>query len=87
MEIQKEITDDIVNTEFTQGFNDASILADYAPELLNDISPVHNLQNDYFGGFFSGKAHCLAEKDQEKQIDELQSIRSASKSKDNERER
>lgn len=86
MEIQREIFEEIENVEFTQGFNDASILADYAPELLYDMSPVNNLQNDYFDGFFSGKAHCLSEKDQEKQIEELQSIRSAAKSKDNERE-
>lgn len=88
MEILNEImNDNSDNQEFQKGFNDASILADYSPGLLEEISPVNNPEDDYFTGFFCGKEYCLAEKQQVNEIEELKTLRSMSKSRDNEIER
>lgn len=87
MEIQLNIENEEVNErEFTLGFNHASYLSDFAPEVLADIVPANNESNDYFDGFFSGKHFFEMEKQQNQEEAELQAIRNSSKEIDTELE-
>lgn len=66
-----------VSHDFIQGFNNSYLLASYEPELLADIIPSINPDNDYFRGFFSGKEQWEREQEQ-RQVDELSQIRNRS---------
>ncbi len=70
--------------DYTQGFNHASILADHYPEMLSEIVPENNLDNDYFTGFFDFKNYY---RDQQinKDLEELEALRN-SNTKDLDRE-
>lgn len=61
------------NQEYVRGFNNAYLLAEHEPRLLSDITRSVNPSNDYFEGFFSGKAEWEIEqsKDQLNEIEEL----------------
>jgi hypothetical protein len=85
MELQPNMEKEEINErEFTLGFNHASYLSDYAPEILADIVPDNNPSNDYFDGLLSGKHFFEMEKQQSQEEAELQTIRSNSKDLDNE---
>ncbi len=72
--------------DFTQGFNDAAILAVHAPELLSDIVQDNNPVNDYFSGFFAGKDH-YQEEEITKEMNELASLRDKTQNRNNDYER
>lgn len=82
--INTEVQD---NSEYTLGFNHAAILADFAPEILNDISQVNNEVSDYFDGFFAAKEYYKAEIEQTQNENTFQKIRNDSKDQINELER
>jgi hypothetical protein len=73
--------------EYARGFNAATIIADYQPELLNEIVRSNNICDNYFDGFFAGKQFCLDEISHNQELEDLQSLRSESKERDNELER
>lgn len=86
MEYQHDVIDEqSPSRDFVQGFNHCELLADLAPDVLADISPVNNPETDYFNGFFAAKAHIREEQTQQKEIEELQSLREKSQERDNER--
>ena len=86
MEYQHDVTDEqSPSRDFVEGFNHCELLADLAPDLLEEISPVNNPQNDYFDGFFAARIHIREEQAQQKEIEELQSLREKSQERDNER--
>lgn len=86
MEYQHGVTDEQTpSRDFVEGFNHCELLADLAPDLLEEISPVNNPQNDYFDGFFAARIHIREEYAQQKEIEELQSLREKSQELDNER--
>jgi hypothetical protein len=64
--------------DFVQGFNHAELLADLAPEVLEDISPVNNPESDYFNGFFSAKVHIREEARQQHELEAMETLRSKS---------
>ncbi len=77
-DIEAEIVEE--NAAYRQGFNNAFLLAEYEPDLLKDIIPSLNESNDYFDGFFSGKAQWEQEHDksltqQTTELEELDQIR------------
>ena len=68
--------------EYIRGFNAASILADYEPEVLNEIVPDNNPSDNFFDGFFAGKLYYKQELEQDEQLREFFTIRNST----NERE-
>lgn len=72
--------------DYTEGYNDASLLALFAPETLSDIVQDTNAKSDYFQGFFDGKSY-YQEQARQNELHELASLRQESKERDNERER
>lgn len=73
--------DDFDMEEYVKGFNDSYLLAAHEPSLLADIIPGLNPTNDFFSGFFAGKAQW--EREQEKaQVNELAQIRDHSRDKE-----
>ncbi|MEA3427303.1 MAG: hypothetical protein U9R46_13750 [Bacteroidota bacterium] len=88
-----DATDDMVLSadenppkEYTDGFNNAYLIAAEEPELLEDIVRGLNPSSIYLEGFFAGKDQWKHEqvKDQE---NELAQLRSRGKDKDREFER
>lgn len=76
--------DETPSKEYTDGFNNAYLLAAEAPELLEDIVRGLNPSNIYIEGFFAGKDQWKYEQAKE-QENELAQLRS--RGKDLERER
>ena len=72
--------------EFARGFNHAAILAEFRPELLNDIIPSVNPTNTYFEGFFAGKEQWELDNSNE-QLDELENLRNNAENRDMDFER
>lgn len=68
---------------FAKGFNHSAILAEFRPDLLNDILPSINPKNTYFDGFFAGKEEWELEQ-KNKQLEKLSNLRESERS--NERE-
>lgn len=71
--------------DFVQGFNHAELLADLAPEVLEDISPINNPETDYYNGFFAAKVHIREEARQQHEMEEMQALRGNSQERNNER--
>lgn len=55
--------------DFSQGFNNAYLISEHDPELLENISASNNLSNEYFDGFFAGKAQWQEEQELQKLAD------------------
>lgn len=73
--------------DFVQGFNHAELLADLAPDVLEDISPVNNPETEYFNGFFAAKVHIREEIRQQQELEVLETLRSKSLERENDKER
>lgn len=78
--------DELPPKEYTDGFNNAYILAAEEPKLLEDIVRGLNPSGIYFDGFFAGKDQWKHEQEKE-QENELAQLRSRGKDKDREFER
>ncbi len=72
--------------EYTDGFNNAYLLAATEPELLEDIVRGLNPSSIYIEGFFAGKDQWKHEQEKE-QENELAQLRNRGKDKDREFER
>lgn len=78
--------DEMNEGEYIRGFNAASILADYEPELLNEIVPDNNPSDNFFDGFFAGKLYYQQELEQDEQLRDFFTIRNRTNERDDERE-
>ena len=67
--------------EFTKGFNDAQLVADYNPTLLASITPDVNSNDEYFNGFFAFK-HEQELLHTKNNLNELKNIRNRSQTLD-----
>jgi len=72
--------------DYVSGFNHAALIAEYAPEVLLDSPEPSAEMDDFAKGFAEGKAYIEMEREQAelRVIEELESIRSASKELDKE---
>lgn len=93
LESSEHTADEIVLTadenppkEYTDGFNNAYILASEEPELLEDIVRGLNPSSVFLEGLFAGKDQWNHEQEKE-QENELAQLRSRGKDKDREFER
>lgn len=77
MEPDETIAEGFNPAEYKKGFNDAYMLAEYAPEILADITPDINPSNNFFDGFFAGKIQWEQDRLQS-QVNELTELRSKS---------
>jgi hypothetical protein len=88
MELQHNSEDEQTpSPDFVQGFNHGELLASLAPEVLEDISPVNNPQNDYYDGFYAAKIHVREEALQRQEVESLQTLRSQYRERENDLER
>lgn len=88
MELQHNFEDEqTASRDFVQGFNHCSILAELAPDLLEEISPVNNPQNDYYDGFFSARVQYREDLAIRHEIESLKELRTASKLEEIEKNR
>ncbi|MCK9404391.1 MAG: hypothetical protein M0Q26_13455 [Chitinophagaceae bacterium] len=62
------------NGEYVRGFNHAYLLAEHEPQLLSDITRSVNPSNEYFEGFFSGKAEWELEQSKS-EFNEIEQLR------------
>lgn len=76
----------IIENDYAKGFNHSMILADWRPELLNDILPSLNPTNTYFEGFFAGKEQWDLEQTNQ-ELTELENLRENNRSNERELER
>lgn len=60
--------------EYIKGFNHAYLVAEFRPELLQQIVPENNSASDYCDGFFAGKEQWELGKERE-QLEELNNLR------------
>lgn len=86
-EVSQEVQE-LHSADFEKGFNDASILADFSPDLLTDIEPRNNPGGQYFDGFFSAKTlYHEQQKEDSQELKAMEDLRRISKERDNEMER
>lgn len=71
---------------YLHGFNNAYLLAQHEPALLSKLVSCLTATNDYFQGFFSGKAQYEMEQTKT-QLANLQQIRNRAQERGQERER
>jgi hypothetical protein len=64
--------------DFVHGFNNAYLIAEYEPDLLMNISAGDNPENEYFDGFFAGKAQWQ----EEQELQQLSSLREQQNKRD-----
>jgi hypothetical protein len=76
----------INENDFAKGFNHSIILAEFRPELLNEIIPSINPTNTYFDGFFAGKEQWEVEQTNQ-QLQKLNSLREKGRSNEMDLER
>ena len=63
------------NQEYVRGFNSAYLLAEHEPQLLSDMARSLNPSNDFFEGFFSGKAEWELEQSKSTELNEIDQLR------------
>lgn len=66
--------DQDTNQEYIRGFNHAYLLAAHEPNLLADVTRSVNPSNEYFEGFFSGKAEWELEQSK-RELNEIDDLR------------
>lgn len=72
--------------EYMQGFNDASLIAEYEPNILAGVELADNVTSSYLEGFFDFNEHLKQEAFIDKQMEELEALRQSEKENDLERE-
>jgi len=74
--------------DYVAGFNDATLIAEYAPEILAESPTLSDQMDNYAKGFGDGKDYIVKEQEQAdlRVIEEMESIRKSSRELDNELE-
>jgi hypothetical protein len=78
---------DYIFGDYIKGFNDASFLAEFSPNTLEEAKSNEHQENDYFSGFFDAKDYFEKEKEItiEQEMEEIEKFRELGR--DEERER
>lgn len=81
-EVSQEVQE-LHSADFEKGFNHASILADFSPDLLTEIEPKNNPSGEYFDGFFSAKElYNEQRKENSQELKAMEDLRNKSKERD-----